>query len=244
MNNPVNNMLPTAIILAGGFGTRLATVVSDVPKPMAPVAGRPFLERLLDRLIVQGISQVVLAVGYKREIIQNHFGARYKNLEVRYSVESEPLGTGGALRQAFDEAGLDQAFALNGDTFCSASLPALAAAHSQAARAATLTLVRVEDAGRFGAVQLDGAGRIAAFSEKNPEPRPGLINAGIYVLERRVFDLAPPGAKFSFEQAVLQTHAATAGFAGHVAEDSLFIDIGVPEDYRRAQSLLDEAPCK
>lgn len=104
MNNPVNNMLPTAIILAGGFGTRLATVVSDVPKPMAPVAGRPFLERLLDRLIVQGISQVVLAVGYKREIIQNHFGARYKNLEVRYSVESEPLGTGGALRQAFDEA--------------------------------------------------------------------------------------------------------------------------------------------
>ncbi|MES2884328.1 MAG: nucleotidyltransferase family protein [Pseudomonadota bacterium] len=227
-----------AVVLAGGFGTRLASVVSDVPKPMAPVAGRPFLERLLDRLIAQGITRVVLAVGHKREVIQNHFGSRYHKLEVLYSIEAKPLGTGGALRQAFEEAGLQRAIALNGDTYCTADLTALSAAHAQAGCAASLTLVPVDDAGRYGAVELDGAGRIAAFHEKNPTALPGLINAGIYALERRVFELAPSVQQFSFEQAVLQAHAATAGFAGHVAEGALFIDIGVPDDYYRAQTLL------
>lgn len=231
-------MIEDAIVLAGGFGTRLAAVVSEVPKPMAPIAGRPFLERLLDRLAAQGVQRVVLAVGYKREIIQQHFGASYAGMSIRYSIESEPLGTGGALRQAFEEAGLERALALNGDTYCTADLAALSWAHAQAARQATLTLVPMSDAGRYGAVELDGAGRIAAFREKDPVPKPGLINAGIYALERRVFALAGSDKKFSFEQAVLQAHAATAGFAGHVAQDALFIDIGIPEDFHRAQTLL------
>ena len=233
-------MIADAVILAGGFGTRLASVVSDVPKQMAPIAGRPFLERLLDRLIDQGIARVVLAVGHKREVIQAHFGSRYRTLEVLYSVEGEPLGTGGALRQAFEEHRLERALALNGDTYCTADLAALSAAHAQAGRDATLTLVPMADAGRYGAVELDGAGRIAAFREKDPAPKPGLINAGIYALERRVFALAAAEKKFSFEQAVLQAHAATAGFAGHIAQDALFIDIGVPDDYHRAQTLLAE----
>jgi len=231
-------VITDAVVLAGGFGTRLASVVSDVPKPMAPIAGRPFLERLLDRLIAQGITRVVLAVGHKREIIQNHFGSRYQDLDVQYSVEATPLGTGGALRQAFAEAGLQRALALNGDTYCTADLQAFSAAHLQAGRAASLTLVPMADAGRYGAVELDAAGRIAAFREKDPVPTAGLINAGIYALERRVFELAPAAAQFSFERAVLQAHAATAGFAGHIAPDALFIDIGVPADYHRAQTLL------
>ncbi len=234
-------MIADAVVLAGGFGTRLAAVVSDVPKPMAPIAGRPFLERLLDRLSAQGVQRVVLAVGHKREVIQNHFGSRYGALEIRYSVESEPLGTGGALRQAFEENQLERALALNGDTYCTADLAAFSAAHRTAGRAASLTLVPMEDAGRYGAVELDGAGRIAAFREKDPEPKPGLINAGIYALERSVFGLAGAEKKFSFEQAVLQAHAATAGFAGYIASGALFIDIGVPDDYHHAQTLLATA---
>jgi len=225
------------VVLAGGFGTRLASVVSDVPKPMAPVAGRPFLERLLDRLARQGIRRVILAVGYKHEVIEAHFGRRYAGMAIAYSLEETPLGTGGALRQAFEVEQLERAFALNGDTFCTLNLPLLAAAHRHAGTAATLSLVRVEDAGRYGAVDLDGEGRIAAFREKNPQPAPGLINAGIYALERRVFDLAPPTACFSFERDILQAQARSVSFAGYPAQAS-FIDIGVPEDYRRAQTLL------
>lgn len=227
-----------AVILAGGFGTRLAAVVSEVPKPMAPVAGRPFLERLLDRLIAQGIRRAVLAVGYKREIIEAHFGADYRGLALRYSVEAEPLGTGGALRQAFEEAGLARAFALNGDTWCSLDLAAFAQAHLAAGRLASLALVPMDDAGRYGAVELDAQNRISAFREKTPSAVPGLINAGVYALERAVFELAPASVKFSFESAILQGHASTAGFAGYVAQGAEFIDIGVPEDYRRAQTYL------
>ncbi len=230
-------MIDTAVVLAGGFGTRLAAIVSDVPKPMAPVAGRPFLERLLDRLAQQCIRRIVLAVGYKREIIQSHFGDHYHGLDVAYSVEAEPLGTGGAIKQAFVEQSLAQALVLNGDTFCTLDLSVLSAEHARSGASATLALVRVEDAGRYGAVELDSSGRIAAFREKNPDTGAGLINAGVYALESRVFELAPAAARFSFEQDVLQAHAAGQGFRGHVA-DASFIDIGVPDDYHRAQTLL------
>jgi NDP-sugar pyrophosphorylase family protein len=233
------NVLP-AIVLAGGFGTRLAAVVSDVPKPMAPVAGKPFLERLLGRLAAQGVVRAVLAVGYKREIIRAHFGAAFRGIALEYSEETEPLGTGGAIRRAFEESGCARAIVLNGDTWCTLDLDALTTAHARAGAPATLALLRVPDAARYGAVELDADGRIAAFREKSPQPAPGLINAGVYVLERRVFELAPAQPRFSFEQDVLQAHAAAARFAGYVAE-AAFIDIGVPEDYRRAQSLLADA---
>lgn len=230
--------METAIILAGGFGTRLAAVVSDVPKPMAPVAGRPFLERLLDRLIAQGIRRVVLAVGHKKDIIRNHFGATYKGVPIQYSEENEPLGTGGAILQAFVESGAESALVFNGDTYCTLNLNELSAAHQRGGAKATLALVPVDDAGRYGEVQLDAANRIVAFREKNPEHAAGLINAGIYALNRSVFDLVPGQIRFSFEQAVLQAHAATEGFVGHIAQGAIFIDIGVPEDYYRAQTLL------
>jgi len=232
-------VIDTAVILAGGFGTRLAAVVSDVPKPMAPVAGRPFLERLLDRLAAQGIRRVVLAVGYRGGIIRSHFGAAYGSLALHYSEESEPLGTGGALRQAFDSQALDRALALNGDTWCDVDLAALAQRHERSGALVTITLVHQDDAARFGTVEVDARERVVGFREKRPGA--GLINAGVYAIERKAFDLAPQAARFSFESDVLQAHAAEGGFAAHVAAGATFIDIGVPEDYARAQALLASA---
>lgn len=230
-------MIDTAIVLAGGFGTRLAAVVSDVPKPMAPIAGRPFLERLLDQLARQGVRHVILAVGHKREIIRAHFGEIYADMVIRYSEETTPLGTGGAMRQAFEQFALERALVLNGDTFCPVDLAALSAAHARHGAAVTLTLVKVEDASRYGAVSLTVDGRVEAFHEKRAQRLPGLINAGIYAVERRAFALAGDATAFSFEQTILQTHAASESFHGHVAR-AFFIDIGVPEDYQRAQTEL------
>jgi NDP-sugar pyrophosphorylase family protein len=233
--------IETAVILAGGFGTRLATVVSDVPKPMAPVAGKPFLERLLDRLATAGVRRVVLAVGYKSEVIRHHFGARRGPMEVFYSEEVEPLGTGGAVRLAFESQQVRRAFVLNGDTWCDVDLAALADAHAGAGAVATLTLVQEADASRFGTVRVDAGGRVSGFTEKRPDAGPGLINAGVYVLDSAVFDMAPKTARFSLESDVLQPHAASGAFAAFVAAGARFIDIGVPDDYARAQTLLASA---
>lgn len=237
----IDRVIDTAVILAGGFGTRLAAVVSDVPKPMAPIAGRPFLERLLDRLASQGIGRAVLAVGYRSQAIRDHFGSGRAGMQLQYSEEPEPLGTGGALRLAFESQDLQQAIALNGDTWCDVELRALSRTHAAARTAATLTLVHQTDASRFGTVEVDDRGRVAGFREKRSDAGPGLINAGVYALDRAVFDLAPAGARFSFENDVLQARAAEGLFAAHVARNATFIDIGVPDDYARAQTLLAHA---
>lgn len=234
-------VIDTAVILAGGFGTRLASVVSDVPKPMAPVGGRPFLERLLDRLQMQGIRHAVLAVGYRSQIIRSHFGSSRGAMKLCYSEETEPRGTGGALRLAFESQDLQRAIALNGDTWCDVDLRALSRTHAAAGTVATLTLVHQPDASRFGTVEVDERGRVAGFREKRADAGAGLINAGVYALDRSVFDLAPASARFSFENDVLQARAAEGLFAAHLAQDATFIDIGVPDDYARAQTLLAHA---
>jgi NDP-sugar pyrophosphorylase family protein len=234
-------VIDQAVILAGGFGTRLAAVVSDVPKPMAPVAGRPFLERLLDRLESQGVRHAVLAVGYRSQIIRSHFGAARGAMKLSYSEETEPLGTGGALRQAFDSQALSRAIALNGDTWCDVDLHALSRSHAAAGTLATLTLVHQDDASRFGTVDIDPRGRVSGFREKRPDAGGGLINAGVYALDRGVFDLAPAAMRFSFENDVLQARAAEGRFGSHIAHGATFIDIGVPDDYARAQTLLARA---
>ncbi len=231
-------MIDTAVILAGGFGTRLAAVVSNVPKPMAPVAGRPFLEFILDELDRQGVTRVVMAIGHLGEHISGHFGPFYRGLELLYSRETTPLGTGGALRDAARMASRDRLLAMNGDSWCPVDLRALAQAHDAAGTLATLSLVRVADASRFGTVDLDAAGRVAAFVEKTGRTAPGLINAGIYALDRRVLDAAPAVGSFSFEKEVLEARAGNGSLQGHVVDTPLFIDIGVPADYQRAQSLF------
>ena len=211
--------LPCAVVLAGGFGTRLQSVVADVPKPMAPVAGRPFLEVLLDTLADAGVGRVVLAVGYKREVIERHFEAAYRGMTIEYSVESAPLGTGGALRQALDLTGVARALVLNGDTWCPVDLQALI------------------DTGRFGAVELDADGRVRAFHEKRAGGGPGRINAGVYVVERSLLSYAPSTCNFSFETDVMQRQVGHVPVFGHVT-DAPFIDIGIPSEFARAQALF------
>lgn len=124
-------MLPPAVVLAGGFGTRLSSVISDVPKPMAPVRGRPFLEFLLGHVARQGVRRVILSVGYKREVIQDHFGSAWGGLDIDYCVEDQPLGTGGGIKKAFEDHGLARAFVFNGDSYCPVALEPLLARHRE-----------------------------------------------------------------------------------------------------------------
>lgn len=223
-----------AIILAGGFGTRLRTVVSDVPKPMAPVAGRPFLSYLLDDLSRQGYRHVVLATGYMHEKVEEYFGYRYRDLSIDYACETTPLGTGGAIVNGLQHCSENRVTVLNGDTLFLVDHTPLLHADETDCRLALL-LRHVPDAGRYGSVEVDAEGLVTAFREKDPNAGEGLINAGIYRMHRSMLDSFSIGQPFSFEKEVLQPlHEPIRAYA----LDGYFIDIGVPDDYRRAEKEL------
>ena len=221
-----------AIVLAGGFGTRLAHIVSDVPKPMAPVCGRPFLRFLLDDLQRKGIERVILATGYKRECIEEYFGAHYRGMELIYSPEDVPLGTGGAIKRALSRCQEDWVAVLNGDTY----FPVDFSAMERAEKPDTIILAakRMRDFDRYGTLELRGD-CVTAFREKAP-CADGLINGGVYVMERSALEAVPEDC-FSFETAVLAPLAGQ-GKVLAVESDGYFIDIGVPEDYALAQETL------
>ncbi len=221
-----------ALVLAGGFGTRLRSRVSDVPKSMAPIAGRPFLEYLLDRLVVAGCQQVVLATGYLHEIIEQHFGTAYRGMTVLYSQETTPLGTGGAVRRALLTLPEAPTLVMNGDTWLNQDLAAFVAWACARTPADAVLLRRVDDVARYGSVELDGE-RIVRFGEKSGSG-PGLINAGIYWLHRASFSPYGFPESFSLENDHFRAHLSDLALLGTVT-DAPFIDIGVPEDYDRAQ---------
>jgi D-glycero-alpha-D-manno-heptose 1-phosphate guanylyltransferase len=223
-----------AIVLAGGLGTRLRAVVAEVPKPLAPVAARPFLAWLLDRLAGAGLRRCILATGYRSEMIEQTVGARWRGMDIAYSVESEPLGTGGAIRLAASHLQGDAVHVLNGDTWLEYAPAALEAAARKAGTSMAIALAQVDDVGRYGAVAMRDD-RAVAFHEKG-ETGAGWINAGCYFLKAEVLMTMPQGV-CSFEQDVLRTRAAAGDVAAFV-ETAGFIDIGVPEDYRRAQELF------
>jgi D-glycero-alpha-D-manno-heptose 1-phosphate guanylyltransferase len=225
-----------AVVLAGGFGTRLRSVVSDLPKPMAPVRGRPFLEYVLDELVGQGLETAVLAVGYKADMIRDHFGETYRSLRLLYSVEDEPLGTGGGIRQAVDMAQGDAVFVLNGDTLFRVELQRLAERFYGASSLLTVALKEMHHFDRYGTVLVNDAGVITGFREKRPMEQ-GLINGGVYLLSKDLFALKPLPAVFSFERVILEGEYLRARFSA-VAFDGYFIDIGIPEDYARAEREL------
>nr|CCF78712.1 D-glycero-D-manno-heptose 1-phosphate guanosyltransferase [Rubrivivax gelatinosus S1] len=227
-----------AIVLAGGLGTRLRSAVPDLPKPMAPVAGRPFLAWILDRLVDAGFELAVLAVGYRHEAIVEHFGQRWRGLDLRYSVEREPLGTGGAIRLAASCTAARPVFVLNGDTFLQLDYAAMAAAHADGAERLSVAACPVDDVMRYGALLVED-GHVRGFREKG-EHGPGLINAGTYLLGDEVLARIPAGRTFSLEQELLVPEIATLRPAAFVSR-GLFIDIGVPEDWARAQTLLPAA---
>ncbi|OIR06730.1 D-glycero-alpha-D-manno-heptose 1-phosphate guanylyltransferase [mine drainage metagenome] len=224
-----------AVVLAGGLGTRLRERVPDLPKPMAPVAGRPFLEYLLDRLIAGGIDEITLSVGYRAEAIAAHFGDRYRGAVLRYARETEPLGTGGAIIHALRGEGPEPVLVLNGDTFLDIDVRALIRWYQAAPARVAMVLRQTPDVSRYGSVVLSGD-RVTGFAEKG-RTGPGLINAGIYVLTPGVLAAWGPPEKFSFEADILQRHCDTLRPRAFVT-DAYFIDIGVPEDFDRAQREL------
>jgi D-glycero-alpha-D-manno-heptose 1-phosphate guanylyltransferase len=224
-----------AIVLAGGLGTRLRTAVPDLPKPMAPVAGRPFLAWILDQLADAGFYRAVLAVGYRHEVIRAHFGSGYRGVELFYSVEKAPLGTGGAMRLALEQVDESPVFVLNGDTYLEADYAGLLAAHVARGVALSMAVTRVADVSRYGSLQIEND-RICGFLEKGSHG-PGYINAGIYLIDTEVLAGIPVDTPYSFEQDLMVPGVETLRPLAFQA-DGLFIDIGVPEDYERAQGLF------
>jgi D-glycero-alpha-D-manno-heptose 1-phosphate guanylyltransferase len=223
-----------AIILAGGFGTRLREIVADVPKPMAPVAGRPFLELLLCSLADKGFTRAILATGYMAEKISDHFGCHFAGVDLDYSVETVPLGTGGAVSQAARLVRADHFFVFNGDTFIDLDARAVDAIW-HLAHEPVIVAREVADCERYGRLETD-QGHVVRFAEKG-KGGPGLINAGCYVFRVDQFSGFEPGVCFSLEMDFLAPLVESTAVALHVAT-GLFIDIGVPSDYIQAQHLL------
>ena len=223
-----------AVVLAGGFGTRLRAVVPDLPKPMAPVAGRPFLELVLTALACKGFSRVVLSLGYMADKVMTHFGDQFKGLELEYEVEATPLGTGGAVRRALTHCRTDHVFVFNGDTYLDLEVSDVEA-YWQAHHVPIIVALEVQNTIRYGRLHTVG-NRVLGFLEKGVTG-PGLINAGCYVLPVAMLDAFTPGQAFSIEadflaKAVHEQRIDMFVTKGH------FIDIGVPDDYARAQSEL------
>ncbi len=225
-----------AVVLAGGFGTRLRSVVSDVPKPMAPVNGRPFLELLLEYWIAQGVRRFVLSTGYLAERIAAHFGNAWRGAHIAYAHENEPLGTGGGLLLASAQAQGDQVLVLNGDTFFAVELAPTLAFHREHEADCTLSLFRSGDTERYMGLRTADDGRILELSAA----RGGLANGGVYLFRTAALRALPwkPGERLSLEADML-SHGLGSDWRIFGREcTATFIDIGVPEDYRRAAQLL------
>lgn len=225
-------MAEEAIVLVGGLGTRLRGIVDAVPKPLAPVAGRPFLAWVLDMLAEGGVRRTILAAGHMADVVQATIGTRWGAMDIATVVEPFPLGTGGAVRFAAQALRGDSALVLNGDTFLRHDPCAFARGTRDAGAMLGLALAHVPDVARYGAVHVRD-GRVAAFREKG-EAGPGCINAGCYFLTGRALAALPDQASFSLERDVLPGLARSGEiFAYDATRD--FIDIGVPDDYARAQ---------
>lgn len=226
---------PDIIILAGGLGTRLNQTVPDTPKPMAPVNGKPFLQYLLNHINEAGFRRVILSTGYLSEKIESYFNIRYKDLELLYSVEDEPLGTGGAVQLAFAQVQTPHFMVMNGDTFFRINLDLLFQKHIEQLADVTMALRQVEDASRYGSVKFDLNNRILRFTEKSEVPEPGYINGGIYVISSRFFKAQAMPGKFSLERDLFESKLDSGNSFGLIFND-YFLDIGIPADYHRAQT--------
>jgi mannose-1-phosphate guanylyltransferase len=223
-----------ALVLAGGEGTRLRPLTLTLPKPVMPLAGRPFLTFMLDWLHRHGVDDVLLSCGYRSHDVERVLGDSHRGMRLRYVIEDEPLGTAGPLRLAADSGVLaERVLVLNGDTLTDIDLTAEIAQHEATGAAATLALVPVEDTSSYGVVPTHEDGSVEAFLEKQPGPAPtNRINAGAYVLERSVVDMVPPGRAVSIEREVFP-ELVGKGLYGFLS-DGYWIDIGTPERYLEA----------
>jgi len=222
-----------AVVLAGGFGSRLAHITKDMPKPMAPVKNAPFLEYVLDHLVHCGVQEIVLAVSYKWQQIRDCFGDRFEGVPMRYSIEEQPLGTGGAIQQALEQLQAQDVIVVNGDTLFPVDIKGMFSLHEKHHALLSMAVKRVPDAQRFGRLLVDADNRVTAFLEKG-EGGSGLINGGVYVINRELFQIAEFPQRFSFESDVLEKKLRDIKPLAFLS-DAYFIDIGIPEDYQRAE---------
>lgn len=220
------------IILAGGFGTRLQSVVKDVPKAMAEVAGKPFLEHIFNYLESEGINHIVLSLGYKSEIIIEWLATQNRSFDISYVVEKEPLGTGGALEFAFSEIRSNKAFILNGDTFFDIDMNKLIHFHQDKEADLSIALKPMEQFDRYGSVEIDSKQRIIQFNEKKYQDK-GLINGGVYLVNKDIFSKLDLPEKYSFEKDVMESQLKNLLIYGYI-QDKYFIDIGIPTDFEKA----------
>jgi D-glycero-alpha-D-manno-heptose 1-phosphate guanylyltransferase len=223
-----------AIVLAGGFGTRLQKVVSDVPKSMALINQRPFLEYLFDNLISQGITKVVLSVGYRYEVISGHFRDQYRSLAIQYSVENEPLGTGGGIRLAMWKIEGLRALVMNGDSLFNFDYHSLEEFHLKKKADATVALRKLGNTSRYGRVTVNRSRRITGFEEKGKTAGAGFINGGVYIIEKYFLMEPEFRGRFSIENDCFARLYPDSKLYGFPAE-GYFLDIGIPEDYLKAQ---------
>jgi D-glycero-alpha-D-manno-heptose 1-phosphate guanylyltransferase len=228
----------TAGILAGGAGTRLRSVVADRPKVLAQVSGRPFVTFLLDQLAAQGIPRVVLCTGYMGDQVEASLGDQYRGMQLLYSREERALGTAGAIARALPLLTSATVLLLNGDSFYQANLPGSLAWHRQQRARATLVLAHLDNSERYGRVTVAADGRITGFNEKSGIPGAGWINSGIYWFDRAALAGLPQQQTLSLEREVLPSWIGH-GLHGY-AQRGRFLDIGVPDDYARAEAFFAE----
>lgn len=227
-------MLKEAIILAGGFGTRLQTVVSDVPKPMAPVINEPFLNYVFDYLKHYHIEHVVLSTGYLADKISEYYKNEFQGIKISYTKEETPLGTGGGIRLAMEKCHTQHVLVLNGDSFFDVNLKQYFNQHISFHSDCSLALRKVDNAARYGTIKLED-GFIKAFKEKDSIEKEGLINGGVYIIDRELFLNKTEALKpFSIEKDFFETRINELNLMGFEYE-GYFIDIGIPEDYNKAQ---------
>ncbi|MBL7745237.1 MAG: HAD-IIIA family hydrolase [Chitinophagaceae bacterium] len=233
-------MIKEAIILAGGLGTRLRETVPDLPKCMAPVAERPFLFYVINYLRTQGIEKFIFSLGYKHEVIEEYLASQFATLSYSCVIENEPLGTGGAILLACKKAVEKNVLVANGDTLFKINGDKLFSFHGQQGSHCTLALKPMKDFDRYGVVETDENNIIRSFKEKQFYQQ-GFINGGIYILNTQSFLSEDFPEKFSFEKDYLEKLYAQRKFFG-ITDDGYFIDIGIPEDYNRAQKELTHPP--
>ena len=232
--------MTTAIILAGGLGTRLRETVPDLPKPMAPINGRPFLEFQMDYWIKQGIQKFIISVGYLYKVITNHFGSSYQGIPIEYVIEKTPLGTGGGLLQAAHEL-IEPFLLLNGDTFFEVELDSLLEFHNKRKSEWTFSLFRTTEVGRYMGMDVAADGRIISLKSDNTES--GLLsNGGVYLINPSVLKMfdSKTEINMSLENEILPTIMDANGLLNGLECLGRFIDIGIPEDYFRASEILPQ----
>lgn len=229
-----------SIVLAGGLGTRLRGVVPELPKALAPVNDKPFLDIILSSLSKWGcIEKVVIAAGYMADkIIERYRDTSRYNFKMLFSVEEELLGTGGAIKKALQQTETDSVLVLNGDSYVETDLHVLAKKHMETSASMTIVLREVDNASRYGRVKLNSDNRIECFEEKTPERSKGYINAGMYLIKRKLFDDVKDNNVISLEKELLPAFIKEGVF-GYISSGK-FIDIGIPETYKIADKYLKE----